>query len=107
MSMFKFFDYEIRGIKCDSCDWKDESVNKKDYHKFLNTPCPVCGENVLTKQDYTFTKYLIIFSNILNVVVFPYHITLYLFSKKYRMKFVIAKIEMDGKGKLEIKKVDE
>jgi len=44
----------IKGIKCDNpiCDYKDMSVEYSDYPKWLNKPCPKCGENLLTEADY-------------------------------------------------------
>lgn len=42
----------IRGIKCDSCDYNDENVPFSDYPKWVNKPCPECGENLLTQADY-------------------------------------------------------
>ena len=40
------------GIKCDNpnCDYKDMSV------RYLNKPCPKCGQNLLTKHDYNVAK---------------------------------------------------
>lgn len=43
---------DASGIKCDSCDWVDMTVKGEDYINWLNKPCPVCGENVLTEADY-------------------------------------------------------
>ena len=41
------------GLVCDndSCDWEDMSIKVDDYPKWLNAPCPKCGENVLTEED--------------------------------------------------------
>jgi len=43
------------GLQCDNtqCDWTDESVMFDDYKQWLNKPCPKCGQNVLTEEDYT------------------------------------------------------
>lgn len=43
---------EISGIKCDnpSCDYSDMSVKFEDYKDWLNKPCPLCGENLLTQK---------------------------------------------------------
>jgi len=51
----------IGGIKCDNkeCDFKDMSVLFEDYDKWLNRPCPKCGCNLLTEQDYEVTKTLV------------------------------------------------
>lgn len=45
---------EISGIKCDThhCNYEDRDVKFKDYEKWLNKPCPVCGRNLLTQSEY-------------------------------------------------------
>ena len=42
------------GIECDNpkCDYVKEDVEVSDYHNWLNKPCPKCGENLLTQEDY-------------------------------------------------------
>lgn len=42
------------GLQCDnpSCDWTDETVKVENYKQWLNAPCPKCGENVLTQEDF-------------------------------------------------------
>lgn len=49
------------GLKCDNpeCDWRDDTITFKDYKKWLNAPCPKCGQNVLTKKDYKLAKLLL------------------------------------------------
>lgn len=46
----------VSGIKCDNpkCDYKDESVTYEQYPEYINKPCPTCGENLLTQEDYDF-----------------------------------------------------
>ena len=53
--MEKRIQVKNKGLKCDneSCDWTDETVTVDDYKDWLNKPCPKCGENVLTSEDYT------------------------------------------------------
>lgn len=46
----------IQGIKCDNCDWQDLSVNVRNYDRYLNRPCPKCGCNLLTQEDYDFVR---------------------------------------------------
>jgi len=46
----------ISGIKCDKCKFSDPTVKYEDYDKWLNKPCPDCGENLLTQEDYNFCK---------------------------------------------------
>lgn len=43
--------YGVYGIKCDSCDYSDMSVEYKDYPKYVDKPCPVCGEPLLTQSQ--------------------------------------------------------
>lgn len=42
------------GIKCDNpnCDYTDDSVTLEQLESFIDKPCPKCGENLLTQQDY-------------------------------------------------------
>lgn len=42
---------DIKGIKCDNCDYKNEDVKLEEYEKWLNKPCPKCGNNLLTQED--------------------------------------------------------
>lgn len=42
----------VKGIKCDSCSYKDDNVEFEDYLEWLNKPCPICGENPLTADDF-------------------------------------------------------
>lgn len=39
-------------IKCDFCDFSDMSVPIWEFSKWLDKPCPQCGKNLLTKEDY-------------------------------------------------------
>lgn len=40
------------GLKCDYCDYKDDSIKREDYESCIDKPCPKCGENLLTLEDY-------------------------------------------------------
>lgn len=42
------------GIVCDNptCDYKDPAAGFDTFHEYLNKPCPKCGENLLTQEDY-------------------------------------------------------
>lgn len=46
----------VSGIKCDKpgCNYADAEVKFEDYPNWINKPCPECGENLLTQQDYDF-----------------------------------------------------
>lgn len=42
------------GLKCDApgCDWSDPSITRAQYPDYRNAPCPKCGANVLTDEDW-------------------------------------------------------
>ena len=44
----------MSGIKCDNpnCNFVDYRVPVEDYINWLNKPCPNCGSNLLTQEDY-------------------------------------------------------
>lgn len=43
---------EITGIKCDSCDYNEPTVEFSEYEYYIDKPCPKCGVSLLTIQDY-------------------------------------------------------
>ena len=52
--MKKNIEIKESGLVCDNpkCDWKDETINYDSYKEWIDKPCPKCGENLLTKDDY-------------------------------------------------------
>lgn len=42
------------GIVCDNpnCDWSDSLITFDMASEWINKPCPKCGENLLTEDDY-------------------------------------------------------
>lgn len=54
----KIMTLNIKGIKCDHCDYSDMEVEVVDYPDWLNRPCPKCGENLLTDADYQTVLYM-------------------------------------------------
>ena len=42
------------GLKCDNenCDFTDKNIKSVDYENWIDAPCPKCGENLLTKEDF-------------------------------------------------------
>lgn len=40
------------GIKCDNCDFKDDSIQRNEFENYINKPCSKCSENLLTFNDY-------------------------------------------------------
>lgn len=47
----------VQGLKCDApgCDYRDDTVEFKDYKQCVDKPCPKCGAPLLTKADYDLT----------------------------------------------------
>lgn len=45
---------KIEGLRCDNteCNYEDKSIKRSDYEDSINKPCPMCGENLLTFNDY-------------------------------------------------------
>lgn len=42
----------ISGLKCDNCDYRDDSIKFADYKNYINKPCPEYGSNLLTQKEY-------------------------------------------------------
>lgn len=42
------------GLVCDNenCDFEDMSIKQSDYKDWVDKPCPKCGENLLTEEDF-------------------------------------------------------
>lgn len=70
--MKKALEMNIGGIKCDNpnCDFNDMTVKVDDYESWLNKPCPKCGENLLTENDYKNTLFLLKMVEVANEI-FP------------------------------------
>lgn len=51
---------EISGITCDNpnCTFEDTTVPYEDYDKWLLKPCELCGETLLTEEDYNLCQAL-------------------------------------------------
>lgn len=54
------------GLKCDNpnCDFVDMSIEISDYDNWLNKPCPKCGENLLTQEDYDAVKMMLVIAKL-------------------------------------------
>ena len=50
----------VMGIKCDNpdCYFVDTTVTYEHYPEYINKPCPLCGQNLLTQNDYDMCKTL-------------------------------------------------
>ncbi len=94
--MKKAANLNILGIKCDNkeCDYVDKDVKAEEYDKWLNKPCPVCGENLLTQKDYDNIKFLTALTNTINKI-FP--------KPKEDEEGIALSVEMDGSGNMTFK----
>lgn len=43
---------EISGLKCDYCNWGDDSIPFSAYSDYIDNPCPNCGSNLLTQKEF-------------------------------------------------------
>ena len=86
---------DIHGIKCDNpnCDFEDMNVSSSDYDKWVNKPCPKCGQNLLTEEDYRNTLFLMEITKIANKI-YP--------QMKDDEPIASMKIEMNGTGDMKI-----
>lgn len=93
---------KMGGIKCDRCSYRNESVGIESYPDWINRPCPLCGENLLTEKDY------VAFQNILKTIQFIKKagkiIPSPLAKRLERSKRIEARFEFDGSGKYSITK---
>jgi hypothetical protein len=66
-------EYMGGGIQCDNpeCDYLDLNVSVTDYHNWLNKPCPKCGENLLTQEDYDKVQAMLAIVNLVNQMDIP------------------------------------
>ena len=61
----------ITGIQCDNpkCDFKKENISFEEYPQWLNKPCPICGENLLTDEDYNTVKMMVSITAMANKII--------------------------------------
>jgi hypothetical protein len=66
----KAIEVGFSGIQCDNskCDYTEDNVKHEDYKDWVDTPCPKCGENLLTEEDYQSSLKMIEAANALNVL---------------------------------------
>ena len=52
--MKKNIEFQGGGVQCDNpkCDYVDPDVPIDQYEEWVNKPCPKCGENLFTEDDY-------------------------------------------------------
>lgn len=49
----------ISGLKCDYCDYRDDSVPYSDYPASIGKSCPKCGHSLLTQKEFNECERLI------------------------------------------------
>lgn len=67
--MKEALELNILGIKCDTCDYKNDDIKVEKYDEWLGKPCPKCGSNLLTQEDLDNTKLLIETAKFLNKIL--------------------------------------
>lgn len=87
------------GIKCDNpeCDFADETIKVEDYIDWLNKPCPKCGSNLLTKEDYD-NVYMLL--SLVDIVNEKYSLTEEM--QNNSDKAATITFNMNGTGKMDI-----
>lgn len=61
----------VKGIKCDACPYRDDSVEFRNYQEYLNKPCPDCGASLLTPEDFAAIKVVLGLSDWANTLIGP------------------------------------
>jgi hypothetical protein len=88
----------IHGIKCDVCDYREERNGDKltleDCKQYLNKPCPKCGANLLTREDYDSIAAFMGGMNALNKILPPVD---------DNMQREVSNVEMNGTGDMKFK----
>lgn len=39
-------------VKCDKCNYKEENIQFNELSKYVNKPCPKCGDVLVTIEEY-------------------------------------------------------
>lgn len=100
--MDQYVVYNIKGIKCDHCDYKNKDVCYSDYGDWLGKPCPNCGSNLLTQEDLDATDELV--SQIKEANELLSNLNMNNSKSEDLMKF---NVEMNGTGSMKIEKTPE
>ncbi|MGM0183408.1 hypothetical protein IGK74_002373 [Enterococcus sp. AZ150] len=89
----QYVSYNIKGIKCDACDFKDMSIEVEKYPEWLNKPCPKCGANLLTQEDLDSVNRMIAAVDMTNKLLESLNVEIPDNSEETRVK-----VDMDGTG---------
>ncbi|MDY0394768.1 hypothetical protein ACFSMW_06710 [Virgibacillus halophilus] len=99
--MAKAMELNIKGIKCDNCDYKNMGVKFEEYDQWLNKPCPKCGANLLTQEDVDSMDMLIQIAEMTNEI-FPDGFDGDDSKGEEFNKRIKGVVNMDGSGKVDI-----
>ena len=58
----------ISGLKCDYCDYRDDTIPFSDYKVSIGKPCPKCGNSLLTQEEYDKSVKLLKTMDVLNKI---------------------------------------
>lgn len=92
------FEVNVSGIQCDNpnCDCIDYNVSVEQYLDYVNKPCPKCGANLLTEQDYQVVQVLLKAQNLISKLPFG--------NKGKTSHF---RVQTNGTGMIDIEKLDD
>lgn len=95
------FEMVMSGIKCDTegCGFFDKDVPFESYSSYVNKPCPDCGGNLLTQEDFEAANQLMDLGNLMKGIadlMYPDGVP------NDEMSFVSGEITSDTKGGLGI-----
>lgn len=87
---------DIKGLKCDSssCDYIDMSIKLEEYESYINSPCPKCGEPLLTQADFDQVQNILKMVSMVNSIPTP--------KEDYKEKAKIS-FEFNGTGNVKTK----
>lgn len=90
------FEFQISGIKCDACAYRDDAVTVEQYPDYVNKACPECGANLLTEADYKTVQLILGMTEVFNAVEASD-----LLPSPPSMKYDIS-LSMNGSGEIKV-----
>lgn len=90
---------DIKGLKCDNpeCTYINNNIAVEDYYKWVNKKCPICGDILLTEEDFGSVNMLIGFSEIVNKINVDVDC-----ANEEKLEF---KINMNGSGIMDLEEI--
>ena len=77
---------------------KNENIKLEEYPEWVNEPCPQCGANLLTEEDFAFAQMMIKLTKEVNQIIPP---------REVREDSIAQKVtlDLDGSGIPKVKSV--